>query len=257
MTHKATTVFSGRIRHAFTLIELLVVISIISVLMAILLPILGKARRLTRRTICRAHLRQINIAWYAYLHDNDGRFFQAKENAEILYGGWKGTYYPDVPRPLNEYVGLPKIPQSENQAKVFKCPSDNATAEFAAFDTIGTSYMANILLIGQDRINFLSTPELTDAINKHLGSLNVNKVENHAQLVLIGDFGWGIQWRPEYPEGPAWHGRDGYYNVSFMDGHAEFLNIRKGIYLADDYTVLPFRGVYDLALQAQSNDPNS
>ena len=257
MAHEIERRLSDRVKPGFTLIELLVVISIISVLIAVLLPALGKARSLTRRVVCRAHLRQIHLAWGAYLTDNDGRFYQARENAEILYGGWKGIYYPGEPRPLNKYLGLSKIPESQNQAKVFKCPADNATADFTAYDTIGTSYMANILLIGQDRVNFLSTSELTDAINKRLGSLNIDRVDNHAQLLLIGDFGWGIQWRSEYPEGPAWHGRDCYYNLAFMDGHTEFLNIRKEIYITDDYTVLPFRDVYDLAHQAQSDDPNS
>lgn len=51
---------------AFTLIELLVVISIVSLLIAILLPALRSARRTSRDAQCLSNIRQIGIAVYAY-----------------------------------------------------------------------------------------------------------------------------------------------------------------------------------------------
>ena len=58
--------------RAFTLIELLVVISIIALLIAILLPALGQARRAGQRTACLSNIRQLETAHWAYLIDNRG-----------------------------------------------------------------------------------------------------------------------------------------------------------------------------------------
>jgi len=58
----------------FTLIELLVVIAIISLLMAILLPSLQKAKLLTTRLSCGSNLRQIGMAVLFYTEDNQGNF---------------------------------------------------------------------------------------------------------------------------------------------------------------------------------------
>lgn len=54
----------------FTLIELLVVISIIALLIGILLPALGAARRTARNMQCLSNLRQHMIGIYAYANDH-------------------------------------------------------------------------------------------------------------------------------------------------------------------------------------------
>ena len=54
---------------AFTLVELLVVVAIIAVLVAIVVPSLGRARELARRAVCMAQQHQIGNGLTMYAHD--------------------------------------------------------------------------------------------------------------------------------------------------------------------------------------------
>ena len=60
-----------KVDRGFTLIELLVVISIISVLLAILLPSLHRVKEQARRTVCQNNLHQSSAAMFMYAGDFD------------------------------------------------------------------------------------------------------------------------------------------------------------------------------------------
>jgi type II secretory pathway pseudopilin PulG len=59
----------GLVRGAFTLIELLVFIAVISILTALLLPALSRAREMGQATVCKNNLRQILFGVHLYLPD--------------------------------------------------------------------------------------------------------------------------------------------------------------------------------------------
>lgn len=57
-------------RNGFTLIELLVVISIVALLVAILLPAIGRAREVARKAICQSNLRMWYVGVEVYANDS-------------------------------------------------------------------------------------------------------------------------------------------------------------------------------------------
>lgn len=75
-------------RQGFTLVELLVVIAIVAILMAIMLPVLSKAREVAKSTACLSNLRQQGIGAGIY-------FLDFKECFPVTYGG-ATTYTTDL-----------------------------------------------------------------------------------------------------------------------------------------------------------------
>lgn len=61
---------AARRTRAFTLVELLVVLGIIAVLLAILLPVISRARRAAQSVACLSNLRQLATAFNLYVNDN-------------------------------------------------------------------------------------------------------------------------------------------------------------------------------------------
>lgn len=110
---------------AFTLIELLVVIATIALLLGILMPALGKAKKAAQRVCCAANQRGFGLAFQAYLQDNE------------YWSHWgpnRGFWYIPNPRnpksatsmadkdDINAYWGIAYFPYAENM-DVFHCPS--------------------------------------------------------------------------------------------------------------------------------------
>jgi prepilin-type processing-associated H-X9-DG protein len=87
---------SQRKRAAFTLVELLVVIGLIAMLVSLLMPVLGKARKAAQATACLSNLRQMGTAWTVYTVENNGRLLYFGQNAKaspesVYFSYWVGV----------------------------------------------------------------------------------------------------------------------------------------------------------------------
>jgi len=90
---KGLVMFAGK-RKGFSLVELLVSMSVISLLMAILVPVLATARSQACGAICQSNLRQLFLANTGYSIENDGYYVPAAPDIYSENGGkyrWHGV----------------------------------------------------------------------------------------------------------------------------------------------------------------------
>lgn len=142
--------------HGFTLIEILVVLAIISILAAMIFPTFARAREGARRASCLSNLRQIGMAIFQYVQDNDERLplipihqfpDDTKKPVDVVnflsptgpraYGEWEPNLF---------YVIMPYI----REGNILSCPSSVAApAPFSPTAQSSASYLGNGLLMGK------------------------------------------------------------------------------------------------------------
>jgi len=102
---RSTPLASGKVNGGFTIVELLVVISIIALLIAILLPAIGKARDAALVTQSLGNLRNMSAANAAYGADwNDRQFTAAPDDAGLVAGNCT-TYVTSIACPPQQLLG--------------------------------------------------------------------------------------------------------------------------------------------------------
>jgi len=111
-----------RKRRGFTLIELLVVIAIIAVLLAILIPSLGKARERVKDTSCKSNLKNVGLAVLMYLDAYDRRLPPANSANQLLWYDSAGNRYTPTNATGSTYWGI-YYWEYLKDTKIFGCPS--------------------------------------------------------------------------------------------------------------------------------------
>ena len=252
----------------FTLIELLVVISIIALLVGILLPALGAARRTAISVKCLSNHRQIATGIGSYQNDFDDRF-PHKRLVKLSATGfplgefiasqtWIGTLGKDPSndagkfgadvRPLNTYIGGP-YDEPDDEVPMGVCPADDQQDEESVYFDWGTSYRANNTHGRSLTWNSNSSKQpghpLTAAANKYQIGRRASEVLMPSRTVAVFESEALSVAQPGFnetnnplPNRYFWHSNPGEYrfNTAFCDGHASMVTYVPRDWANDDYT---------------------
>lgn len=208
-----------RLSHhrGFTLIELLVVIGIISVLIGILLPVIGRARAAARQTKCAANLRELGTAFHNYASLYRGTL----PPLNTFHPGVAGEWYYDYLARASLLQGEMLAPSTTFTQPIARCPElddDQITRGWGGGYGVNESGIIVYAPAG--------------------GSPKLSRLRRSSELFLMGDVGrpmlanafpdypWVATFAPpfnlatigENSQRPAPRHR-GFVNVCFVDGH--------------------------------------
>jgi prepilin-type N-terminal cleavage/methylation domain-containing protein/prepilin-type processing-associated H-X9-DG protein len=246
----------------FTLIELLVVISIIAVLISILVPALSGGLLQARKVKDLATLKSIGALALTYASEDPNgiigpvhreyRHYWYEGYAEygggpctMPYGSWGEDFDPRT-RPFNLLLYGPRgivantAPGDKARFQEFQCAgNDLGWQEWPGFDSppleTETSYFkANGTAF---RMNNLPYDEVTFGPPTYGGIYGRSRIPDPSQTIGFMEsrayqsyFTNDVYGNPEYGELTSFHGKTGFFNVAYCDGHAAFVDFGNGTY---------------------------
>jgi len=212
------------VESAFTLIELLVVISIIALLLAILMPALGKARSTTKRLVCTSNLRQIDLAIRVYLDSNNETYPATEDPVYIdpvtndAIWLWMGRGWRKFVEPyLGGNIDV-------NNPSVLYCPEDPTPQD--KYESTSYSY-SMAFYHSPEQIKVMNSPSFTcgdgpferiipqrsSSVAAPYGKIIIGEWNsNHLRVIETGWYGYGGWW--------CWEGSRNYL---FADGHVDYI----------------------------------
>jgi prepilin-type N-terminal cleavage/methylation domain-containing protein/prepilin-type processing-associated H-X9-DG protein len=247
--------------NGFSLVELLVVIGIISVLIAILLPALSRARESAKATQCLSNMRQLGTYLVAYANENKG-WLPVQANGNVADFADPATYAGSDPNGWSVLGSLIPYFNNVNDAyALWVCPSAAGQTWDGSSEPAppsASSYLTNGAVVGH----------------------NLSRITNSSAVVWLQEdrFTWGLAWlRPVTtgattpPQYTGWcfyngtsfgqeyssvHNTNGIYrpgigggNVAYLDGHAAY-SVDGSLHPSDF-------GLVGIPGTSSSNDPNT
>jgi prepilin-type N-terminal cleavage/methylation domain-containing protein/prepilin-type processing-associated H-X9-DG protein len=147
----------GKHRRGFTLVELLIVLAIITVLVAIFIPVAFYVRNQTRGKVCASNLHQLGLSLQMYVDDSDGYLPDAPgdAHADSLSNSTYLLKFQDLrnsalPTQSTYIRGVLSQTNPTLKAPIFQCPNDVGTPGSGAetygfhgsvFELAKTSYL--------------------------------------------------------------------------------------------------------------------
>ncbi|MEO1129468.1 MAG: prepilin-type N-terminal cleavage/methylation domain-containing protein [Planctomycetota bacterium] len=256
-------------RRGFSLVELLVVIAVVALLVSVLLPALGAARRQGQLLQSVSNVRQITTAALAYAYDNSDTWpiwpvsinesrGWVRFNSWDAFGAttseyWDGTSSERTAAeaPLNEYIyaDLDLDDPSEDERlelPIFECPGDRATFqrafwstgvpdyELTGYDDVGTSYHQNVMW-------WYASAEAGERETERWA--RTKRMFRRAMFRKSSTFVWLydqkfdiIAIKGDTLDGD--HGGTNKATAAFMDGHCGYINVQPGEAYTDEYQLL-------------------
>ncbi len=174
--------------RGFTLVELLVVISIISLLLAVLMPALSKAREAGRSVVCNSNVKQIGLALTMYADDWDDWYPCASMRldwADRDPAGWMVQLYPFLEE--KEIYRCPNKPNKKSDYSYFlgaRAAYIYAGGTFASVDRRKIRYPQMFVLGGDTDYPFVEPDcDKDDYTQNCLGY----SVHSKGQCILFAD----------------------------------------------------------------------
>lgn len=225
-------------KQAFTLVELLVVIGIISLLVAVLLPALNKAKEQAMTIKCAANLRQIGQMFHLYISSTSGYYPLGNG------GSWGGgpSEWQGVPKSTTwrDYLAAIKLipdpdavsvrPEKAGSVAKLYCPKNarafasqnNRMFTYGMMESANSTDYRDLGIAGRTGSPLNGgTPHIWIRSSKvQLPSETILLFEGAGVVMQGNDSNWNTQWYT-FIHGNGTRRVSGRSNFLFADGHVE------------------------------------